>query len=67
MSWLAFGPVGWLLVGVGFLAVFLLTFLIEAKKDNKLQEWLARCHFGTGTEKYSDAETQEAQHKRAIA
>ena len=39
----------------------------EAKKDNKLQEWLACCHFGNGPEKYPDADTQEAEHKLSIA
>jgi hypothetical protein len=64
-SWL--GPIGWLIVGIALLALLLITLFIEKNKDNKLQEWLARCHFGSNADKYPDAETEQAQLKLAFA
>lgn len=58
----SFGPVGWILLGV----VLLVTLYIETQKDNKLHEWLSRCHFGTGSEKYPDQTTQINQYKLAV-
>ena len=43
------------------------TLFIETKKDNKLQEWLARCHFGKDAEKYPDTATHVEQYKLALA
>jgi hypothetical protein len=63
-SWL--GPIGWFIVGIALLALLLVTLFIEKNKDNKLQEWLARCHFGSDADKYSDAETEQAQLKLAF-
>lgn len=43
--------VGWaILIGM-LVALGMLTFFIEDAKDNKLQAWLRRCHFGTGADK----------------
>jgi len=58
----AFGPIGWFLLG----AFLLVTLYIETHKDNKLHEWLSRCHFGTGSEKYPDQTTQINQYKLAV-
>ena len=43
------------------------TLFIELSKDNKRQEWLSRCHFGTGADKYPDAQTHIEQYKLALA
>jgi hypothetical protein len=43
------------------------TLFIETSKDNKLQEWLSRCHFGVGADKYSDTDTQLQRYKLALA
>jgi hypothetical protein len=61
------GPIGWLIVGIALLALLLITLFIEKNKDNKLQEWLARCHFGSDADKYPDVETEQAQLKLAFA
>ena len=52
---------------VGVLIWLGATLFIETKKDNPLQEWLSRCHFGTGSEKYPDTETHIRQYKSALA
>jgi hypothetical protein len=44
--------IGWLVVGVAVVALIGVTIWIEKNKDNKMQEWLMRCHFGTNTDKY---------------
>lgn len=57
----AFGIFGWiLLLGVLFVAAF-----VELNKENKVQEWLSRSHFGLGADKYADATLQEAQYNLA--
>lgn len=58
----SFGPAGWILLGV----ILLVTLYIEAQKDNKLQEWLSRCHFGMGTEKYQDQTKQLTEFRLAV-
>lgn len=67
MGWIALGPIGWLLVGIGVLIWLAAAFFIETHKDNKLQEWLSRCFFGTGSEKYLDSKTEVEQYKLALA
>lgn len=62
----ALGPVGWLIVGVAVIALLVVTLWIEKNKDNKVQEWLARCHFGAQPEYKTEAEHAE-QLKRAFA
>ena len=59
----AFGPIGWFLLG----AVLLITLWIETHKDNKLQEWLSRSHFGAApsTEKYADHVRQLSEYELA--
>lgn len=52
----ALGPVGWLIVGVALIALLVMTLWIEKNKDNKVQEWLARCHFGAKPEYKTEAE-----------
>jgi hypothetical protein len=61
------GPVGWALVAIALIALFIVTALIEKNKDNPIQEWLARCHFGGGGGKYADHETEQEQLKLAFA
>lgn len=59
----AFGPIGWFLLG----AVLLITLWIETHKDNKLQEWLSRSYFGAApsTEKYADHVRQLSEYELA--
>lgn len=63
-AWLAIfsitGPLGWVLLGI----LLLTTLWIETQKDNNLQEWLARCHFGSNT--YEDAERQLVEYQHAM-
>ncbi len=58
--------VGWIIVGVAVIALLLTTLWIEKNKDNKVQDWLARCHFGAQPEYKTEAEHAE-QLKRAFA
>lgn len=44
--------IGWLIVGIAVVALIGVTVWIEKYKDNKMQEWLMRCHFGKNTDKY---------------
>ena len=67
MGLVAFGPIGWFVLAVGVLIWLGSTLFIETSKDNKLQEWLSRCHFGNGADKYSDTDTQLQQYKLALA
>lgn len=57
-----------ILVIVALVAVFvLLTYLVEKNKDNKLQEWLARCYFNTDlTQRYPDLEVEQNQLELAL-
>lgn len=67
MNIIALGPLGWILVAVGVLVWLLVTVFIETNKDNDLQEWLSRCHFGAGPEKYPDTQMHVEQYKKALA
>jgi hypothetical protein len=67
MGWIALGPIGWLVLVAGLLVWIGATFFIETSKDNKRQEWLSRCYFGAGSEKYPDAKTHVEQYKMALA
>ena len=66
MSWIALGPIGWIVLAIGVLIWLIATLFIETNKDNKIQEWLKRCYFGTATDKYPDAATQIEQYKLAL-
>lgn len=57
MGALSLGPIGWIVLALGVLIWLGATLFIESSKDNKRQEWLSRCHFGTGADKYPDAQT----------
>lgn len=61
------GPIGWVVTIVALLALFVITAVIEKNKDNKLQEWLSRCYFGKGTDKYPDGETEQKQYELVFA
>lgn len=61
------GPIGWVCVGIALLALFIITAVMEKSKDNKIQEWLSRCYFSSGPEKYADSDTEQAQLKLAFA
>jgi hypothetical protein len=63
-SW--FGPVGWLIVGIAVIALLIVTFYIETHKDNKLQEWIMRCNFGTHPQKYKSRAEESEQLKLAL-
>ncbi len=71
MGWtVMLGPfawVAWIILAVGIVIWLGATWFIETHKDNPVQEWLGRCHFGTGQEKYPDTTTHIAQYKRALA
>jgi len=56
------GPIAWVIVGLAVLVLLGITWWIEKHKDNKVQEWLMRCHFGTKppSEKY-ETQPQEAK------
>jgi hypothetical protein len=58
--------VGWIIVGIAVIALLVITLWIEKNKDNKVQEWLARCHFGGQPEYKTEAEHAE-QLKLAFA
>ena len=58
--------VGWIVVGIAVIALLVTTLWIEKNKDNKVQEWLARCHFGAQPEYKTEADHAE-QLKRAFA
>lgn len=68
MNWIALGPVGWAVLAVGFVIWLGATFFIETNKDNPIQAWLARCHFGYGppSEKYANLDTHIEQYRRAM-
>ena len=58
------------LPGLGLALVvlnFVIIFAIEYFKDNKVQEWLERCLWGRGHERYATAEEELAQLKLALA
>lgn len=53
------GPVGWIIAACVCIAFIVVTVLIEKEKDNKIQEWLARCHFGMNADRYASAEMEQ--------
>lgn len=59
--------IGWIIVGIAVLALLVITAWIEKNKDNKVQEWLMRCHFGTKGDKYKSHTEEAEQLKRAFA
>ena len=59
--------IGWLIVGLAVIALLLVTLYIETHKDNPLQEWLMRSHFGARADKYKTHTEEAAQFKRALA
>ncbi len=67
MGWIAIGPIGWAVLALAFVIWLGATLFIETTKDNKLQEWLSRCHFGLGSEKYPDVSTHIKQYELALA
>jgi hypothetical protein len=66
MGWVVLGPIGWLFIGIAFVALMLITLYVETSKDNKLQEWLSRCHFGLGSGKYADDKMQLSEYELAL-
>ncbi|PPE67305.1 T6SS effector BTH_I2691 family protein [Caldimonas caldifontis] len=58
--------VGWVILIGMLVALGILAFFIEDAKDNKLQAWLRRCHFGIGADKYPDARTQLEEYGVAL-
>jgi uncharacterized membrane protein YbaN (DUF454 family) len=59
--------VGWIIVGLAVIALFVLTAWLEKNKDNKIQEWLMRCHFGRNADKYKNHAEEAEQLKLAFA
>lgn len=47
--------------------LLLVTLYIETYKDNPLQEWLMRSHFGARADKYKTHTEEAEQFKRALA
>jgi len=68
MGWVALGPIGWAILAAGFVIWLGATFFIESSKENPMQAWLARCHFGHGpeSEKYVNLDTHIEQYRRAL-
>lgn len=60
------GPIGWIITACVCIAFIVVTVLIEKEKDNKIQEWLARCHFGLNADKYASAEVEQKQLDLAL-
>lgn len=69
MGWIALGPIGWIVLAVAVIVWIGATWFVEANNDNRVQEWLRRCHFGTAVEheKYPDVATHVEQFKLALA
>lgn len=44
-----------------FIGTLYLSTRIESEKDNDLQAWLRRCHFGNGPDRYDDVEFEQQQ------
>lgn len=63
------GPVAWFAVGLVVLILLGVTWWIEKNKDNKIQEWLMRCHFGTKppSEKYATQPEEAKELEAAFA
>ncbi len=59
--------IGWIFVGLAVIALSALTAWIEKNKDNKLQEWLMRCHFGTHSDKYKTEAEEASELQKAFA
>lgn len=59
--------IGWLFVGLAVIALLLVTLYIETNKDNPIQEWLMRSHFGARADKYKTHTEEAEQFKRALA
>ena len=55
------GPAGWIIAACLCIAFIVVTILIENEKDNKIQEWLARCHFGLNHDKYATTEIEQKE------
>jgi hypothetical protein len=61
------GPIGWFIVGIAVVALLVVTLWIEENKDNKIQEWLMRCHFGAREDKYKDYDEEARQLQLAFS
>lgn len=59
--------IGWIIVGLAVIALLVVTLWIEKNKDNPVQEWLRRCHWGTNPDKYKDHAEEAEQLKLAFA
>lgn len=59
--------IGWIVVGLAVIALFVLTAWIEKNKDNQVQEWLMRCHFGTHADKYKTEAEEASELQKAFA
>ena len=55
------GPIGWIVTACVCLAFIVVTVLIEEKKENGIQGWLARCCFGLNSERYATADVEQKQ------
>jgi hypothetical protein len=47
-------PFGVLVLAITLVAFIVITVLIEKNKNNKIQEWLSRCLWGTASDKYGN-------------
>jgi hypothetical protein len=54
-------PFGVLILAFTLVAFIVITVLIEKNKDNKIQEWLSRCLWGTASDKYDAMAIEKEQ------
>jgi hypothetical protein len=59
-------PPGILLLVATLVAFIVITVAIEKNKDNKLQEWLSRCLWGSASDKYGDMVLEQQQLELAF-
>ena len=58
---------GYVTRGIGRDRLAVVTLYIETYKDNSIQEWLMRSHFGNRPDKYKTHTEEAEQFKRALA
>jgi hypothetical protein len=67
MGWIAAFPIAWIALIIATIIWLTATAILELAKDNPVQEWLARCYFGSGSDKYKDLEMHIQQYKAALS